>query len=43
MKGAISTWVNACENILKKKLNFSLALMITGDMKKELPKTEQKK
>ena len=32
MKGAISAWVNACENILKKKkLNFSLALMITGD------------
>ncbi len=32
MKGAISAWVNACDNILKKKrLNFSLALMITGD------------
>ena len=32
MKGAISAWVNACENVLsKKKLNFSLALMITGD------------
>ena len=32
MKGAIAAWVNACENILKNnKLNFSLALMITGD------------
>ncbi len=32
MKGAISAWVNACENILsKKKLSFSIALMITGD------------
>ena len=32
MKGAISAWVSACENILtRKKLNFSLALMITGD------------
>ena len=32
MKGAIAAWVNACENVLKKhKLNFSLALMITGD------------
>ena len=32
MKGAIAAWVNACENVLKyNKLNFSLALMITGD------------
>ena len=32
MKGAISAWINACENVLKKKkINFSLALMITGD------------
>ena len=32
MKGAISAWINACENVLsKKKLSFSLALMITGD------------
>ena len=32
MKGAIAAWINACENILKNHdLNFSLALMITGD------------
>ena len=32
MKGAISAWINACENVLsKQKLSFSLALMITGD------------
>ncbi len=32
MKGAIAAWVNACENVLSNhKLNFSLALMITGD------------
>ena len=32
MKGAIAAWINACENVLsKQKLNFSLALMITGD------------
>ena len=32
MKGAISAWINACENVLsKKQLCFSLALMITGD------------
>ena len=32
MKGAIAAWVMACNNILKKKkLNISLALLITGD------------
>ena len=32
MKGAIAAWVIACSNILKKKkLNISLALLITGD------------
>ena len=32
MKGAIAAWINACENVLSKNnLNFSLALMITGD------------
>ncbi len=32
MKGAIAAWVTACDNILKKKkLNISLALLITGD------------
>ena len=32
MKGAISAWVIACNNVLKnKKLNISLALLITGD------------
>ena len=32
MKGAIAAWINACENVLSKnKLNFSLAIMITGD------------
>jgi succinyl-diaminopimelate desuccinylase len=32
MKGAISAWVIACDNIIKKtKLNISLALLITGD------------
>ena len=32
MKGAISAWINACENVLSKEnLSFSLALMITGD------------
>ncbi len=32
MKGAIAAWVVACSNILKnKKLNISLALLITGD------------
>ena len=32
MKGAIAAWVMACNNVLKKKkLNISLALLITGD------------
>ena len=32
MKGAIAAWIMACDNILKKKkLNISLALLITGD------------
>ncbi len=32
MKGAIAAWISACENVLSRhKLNFSLALMITGD------------
>lgn len=32
MKGAIAAWVVACSNVLKnKKLNISLALLITGD------------
>ncbi|MAK09308.1 MAG: succinyl-diaminopimelate desuccinylase [Rhodobacteraceae bacterium] len=32
MKGAIAAWVIACRNALKKKkLNISLALLITGD------------
>lgn len=32
MKGAIAAWVTACDSVLKnKKLNISLALLITGD------------
>ena len=32
MKGAIAAWVMACSNVIKsKKLNISLAMLITGD------------